>query len=122
MRGVSHDRASLAGAATGAIIRTRTLVDEYLAHFPSARVAHYAAALEALSNAISVELMKAEEREQRQADNARDRIRRNWEPHQIRAAERMGFADPADWRRYIDEREASDDPSSFPTPEEWRAR
>lgn len=115
------DHATAAGMVIGSIQRTRDVVDKYLAAFPSSRVAHYAAALEALANAVNVSVMKDAEREQRRTENARDRRLRTWEPHQIRAAEKMGFDDPAEWRTYIDEREAAG-ADGFPSPEEWRAK
>lgn len=107
------------------IVRARKKVEEFLAEHPSSRVAHHAAALTHLQNAIALTVVEAREREERaterdrrRAENARDRALRNWEPHQIRAAQKMGFADPADWRRYIDEREAHGE--GFPSPDEWR--
>lgn len=107
-------------------------VGDYLDENPSARIAHHRnALLDALQREKAAEaeaIAKAAAREARRAENDRDRRRRSWEPHQIRAAENMGFTDPAEWRKYIDEREAFRETgpyvegAEFPSPEEWRAR
>lgn len=113
------DQATTAGTILGAIQRVRDLLNDYLDAWPSSRVAHHAGTLAYLENALNAAVYKDAERERRRIENARDRVRRNWQPHEIRAAEKMGFEDPADWRRYIDEREAAPH-GAFPTPEEWR--
>lgn len=104
------------------------LVGDYLAVKPSARIAHHRSSLLDALQREQVALDEAAERQARRDENARDRAARNWEPHQRRAAAQMGFEDPADWRRYIDEREAFRETgpyvegAQFPTPEEWRAK
>jgi hypothetical protein len=72
-------------------------------------------------------IAREQARQQRIADNAADRARRmapkaKWEPYEIEAAAKMGFTDPADWRAYMTDKQATFNAGKpIPTPEEWRA-
>jgi hypothetical protein len=127
---VSQSLRADADATLNSVKRARSMVDWFLTEHPNSRVAHHAASLTHLQNAIALMLVEIREREEREAarearraENARDRARRSAEPHELKAAERMGFGDDvALWRQYVDEREAATDRGSFPSPEEWRRK
>ena len=112
------------------IRRTQALseaMDAYLQEYPSPRVAHYlpSAAIGALQREladIGIRAQREADRQARKVELAAERELAKWEPWQVETAKKMGFDNPADWRAYIDEREATRRQGAKPpTVEEWKA-